>query len=97
MEMDIRKLVARRAFFDLKPNKIVNLGIGIPDGVAAVAAEEGMLDYITLSTEPGVFGGLPASGHDFGPSYNAHSLMEMNQMFDFYWLVFKIRIYNFKR
>jgi propionate CoA-transferase len=35
-------------------------------------------------TDPGVFGGLPASGHDFGPSYNAQSLMEMNQMFDFY-------------
>jgi propionate CoA-transferase len=43
-----------------------------------------MLDYITLSTEPGVFGGLPASGHSFGPAYNASSLMEMNQMFDFY-------------
>jgi propionate CoA-transferase len=37
-----------------------------------------------LSTEPGVFGGLPASGHNFGPAYNASSMMEMNQMFDFY-------------
>lgn len=115
----------------------MNLGIGIPDGVASVAAEEGMLgkmlsedfvgwywiscclptllclykEYVTLSTEPGtyacpwnvspacsrdpanilaslpcegVFGGLPASGHSFGPAYNATSLMEMNQMFDFY-------------
>lgn len=84
MPMDLRKIVARRAFFGLRPNKIVNLGIGIPDGIASVAAEEGMLDYITLSTEPGVFGGLPASGHEFGPAYNATSLMEMNQMFDFY-------------
>ncbi|KAL3941727.1 MAG: hypothetical protein SGBAC_003971 [Bacillariaceae sp.] len=84
MSLNIRKLIARRAFFRLEPNKIVNLGIGLPEGVASVASEEGMLDYITLSTEPGVFGGLPASGHSFGPAYNASSLMEMNQMFDYY-------------
>ncbi|CAB9499997.1 Caffeate CoA-transferase [Seminavis robusta] len=84
MEMGLRKLIARRAFFCVKPNKIVNLGIGLPEGVASVASEEGMLDYLTLSTEPGVFGGLPASGHSFGPAFNASSLMEMNQMFDFY-------------
>lgn len=84
MKLDIRKIIARRAFFGLKPNTIINLGIGLPEGVASVAAEEGMLEYVTLSTEPGVFGGLPASGHSFGPAYNASSLMEMNQMFDFY-------------
>lgn len=80
MPLSERKLIARRAFFRLEPNKIVNLGIGLPEGVASVAAEEGMLQYITLSTEPGVFGGLPASGHSFGPAYNASSLMEMNQV-----------------
>jgi propionate CoA-transferase len=57
MEMDIRKIIARRAFLELRPNKIVNLGIGIPDGVASVAAEEGMLEYVTLSTEPGKYHG----------------------------------------
>ena len=84
MPMGVRKIIARRAFFRLKPNKIVNLGIGLPEGVASVAAEEGMLNYVTLSTEAGSFGGIPASGHLFGPSYNASSLIEMNQMFDFY-------------
>jgi propionate CoA-transferase len=62
----------------------VNLGIGMPEGVASVAAEEGMLDFVTLSTEPGSFGGLPASGKSFGPAFNASALVEMNQMFDFY-------------
>ncbi|KAI2513797.1 hypothetical protein MHU86_580 [Fragilaria crotonensis] len=84
MKLDIRKVIARRASFGLKPNTVVNLGIGFPEGVAAVAAEEGMLAYITLSTEPGTFGGIPASGHNFGPSYNADALVEMNQIFDFY-------------
>ena len=63
---------------------MVNLGIGLPEGVAGVAAEEGLLEYITLSTEPGVFGGLPCSGHSFGPSVNATAIIEMNEMFDFY-------------
>jgi propionate CoA-transferase len=84
MPMNIRKMIARRAFMGLKPNTIVNLGIGLPEGVANIAHEEGLLEYLTLSTEPGVFGGLPASGHGFGPAYNASSLMEMNAMFDFY-------------
>jgi len=84
MAMDVRKIIARRACFALKPNLIVNLGIGLPEGVASVAGEEGLLQYITLSTEPGVFGGLPASGRSFGPAYNASALIEMNQMFDFY-------------
>lgn len=47
--------------------------------VASVAGEEGQLPYITLTTEPGVFGGLPASGKEFGPAMNAAALVEMNQ------------------
>lgn len=84
LPFDARKIIARRAFFHLKPDAIVNLGIGLPEGVAAVAAEEGMLDHVTLTTEPGVFGGLPASGHNFGPAVNPTAHIEMNQMFDFY-------------
>lgn len=84
MPLDIRKIIARRAFFNLHPNTVVNLGIGLPEGVAGVASEEGMLKYVTLSTEPGVFGGLPASGQSFGPALNPEAVIEMNQMFDFY-------------
>jgi propionate CoA-transferase len=75
MSLDLRKMIARRAFFEVRPNQIINLGIGLPEGVASIAAEEKMLEYITLTTEPGSFGGLPAAGHDFGPAYNAASLM----------------------
>ncbi|KNC85349.1 hypothetical protein SARC_02471 [Sphaeroforma arctica JP610] len=84
MPLDARKIIARRAATTLKPNKVVNLGIGMPEGVASVAEEEGVLQSITLTTEAGAIGGIPASGYNFGPSTNASAMLEMNSMFDLY-------------
>lgn len=84
MPLTSRKIIARRAAMELESNSIVNLGIGMPDGVSSVAAEEGLSDEITLTVEFGIFGGLPSLGADFGSSYNAEAYIDHASMFDFY-------------
>jgi len=83
LPLETTKVIARRAAAELLPNSVVNLGIGLPDSVSSVAAEEQIEDLITLTVDPGVIGGVPLGGLDFGASVNFSASVDHPYQFDF--------------
>ncbi|AUJ24960.1 Acetate CoA-transferase YdiF [Virgibacillus dokdonensis] len=83
--LNIRKVIARRSAKTLTQSmKVINYGIGVPEVVANVLSEEGQEDHFIPTIEPGIFGGTPVGGLDFGCSINPDAIIDESYMFDYY-------------
>ncbi len=82
--LDERKFIARRQAMELRPDMLVNIGVGVSNGVPLILAEEGVWDKITLSLEQGQSGGIPVMGLDAGTMMNPRVIMEHPVQHDMY-------------
>ena len=82
--LDERKFIARRQAMELRPGMLVNIGVGVSNGVPVILAEEGCWDQITLSLEQGQSGGVPVMGLDAGTMLNPRVIVEQPVQHDMY-------------
>lgn len=82
--LDERKFIARRQAMELRPHMLVNIGVGVSNGVPLILAEEGVWDQITLSLEQGQSGGIPVMGLDAGTMMNPRVIVEHPVQHDMY-------------
>ena len=84
LPMDIRKVIAKRCARELSLDTVINLGIGVPEGIASVAVEEGISHRLTMSVEAGAIGGIPGGKCNLGAASNVEALVGQPNIFDFY-------------
>lgn len=82
MKMSVRKAITRRGAMELRPNIIINLGVGLPAGIGSVSAEEGLGKGLSMSVEAGSIGGVVQEGQAFPGTANADAIVTQTDMID---------------
>jgi len=79
-----RAVIARRAANEIRLGQSVNVGFGIPGGIAAVLAGQARLKDIWLTVEQGIHNGQLIDGALFGAAAFPSAIMRSTDQFDFY-------------
>ena len=61
-----------------------DFGIGMPQNIPSILEEHSKEDMITMISETGVIGGIPASGRDFGCHWNLEAFCDHGLHFTFF-------------
>ncbi|TEB14733.1 Acetate CoA-transferase YdiF [Pelotomaculum sp. FP] len=78
------KVALRRTAMEVTLGAKANFGLGMPQMVGSILAEEGISGALTLISESGAVGGVPAAGINFGAHYNVESLSDQGDHFNFF-------------
>ncbi|SEA02633.1 propionate CoA-transferase [Eubacterium aggregans] len=84
MPQSVRRVIAKRCAMELSVDSTINLGIGVPEGIAQIANEEGTGNRLVMTIEAGAVGGIPGSGFDLGASANVEAIIGQPNIFDYY-------------
>lgn len=77
----LARLSAKIFVQNSKKGDYVDIGVGLPEEASRLLYESGALDDITLMTESGVMGGLPAPGIFFGAAINPTEIVSSATVF----------------
>ena len=84
LPLDDKKVFARRVAAEIKAGNKANFGLGLPTLVPNILEEEGVADKVTLISESGLIGGIPAPGGDFGAHFNPEVMYNQTDHFSFF-------------
>jgi propionate CoA-transferase len=82
--LNIRTLIARRAYRELRDGATINFGVGIGEGVAKMVAAKGEVGRYYQTIEHGTYGGSVLVGLLFGFALSASAMIDGPSQFDFY-------------